>query len=278
MQEGRLLCLREGAMSGLPITRETFKGVKVVLSTPTMGMQVAEKYSDSFSELRYWFSHLGIESAAHRSRDTYVVRARNFLAQAFLATDAQYQIWLDSDMGWDTPDMLRMLYHAVTNPEIEVIGANYPQKHFDWQRVKETARNKRNVTPEQLECAATGMWTMKGIDNGSHDLGLPVELKQIGPQAPHVATGLMIVKRSAYERLMPTTPFYTEKNIKTHRFFHADIEDGLFVGEDTWFCRRHVEAGGKLWAALWVKSEHIGAVSFPGNISKLIDAEAQLPV
>jgi hypothetical protein len=256
-----------------------FKGRKIVLSTPTMGMSVCEQFCDSFAELTRWLNALGVSCAPHRVRDTLLVRARNVLAAEFLATEAEWQLWLDSDMGWDTADVVRMLYHALTNPEIEIIGAAYPQKHIDWERVKEAARGKRSITPNQLACASTGSWTMKGLSEGNHDIGIPQELRQIGEQPPHVATGMMLVKRSAYERLKASTPSYFDSRQQKDiwRFFHCDIEDGLYLGEDTWFCRRHVEAGGKLWGALWVKTDHIGMMAFPGNVSEVMDADMPLP-
>lgn len=259
-----------------------FKGLKLVISTPTMNRQVCEQYAESMVLLTKYLQSCGIGYYYHRVKDTYLPRGRNVLAFGFLETDASIQLCLDSDMGFDALDVMRMLYHMVTTPEIEILGAPYPQKFIDWPRVIEAVKRNPDITARQLECSATGSWTFKGLDGMIPNMGAPVQLNQIGEQPPHVATGVLLIKRSAYETMrekMPELAYFDGQTQKTAwRFFHCDMDHtGRWIGEDAWFCRRWHELGGKIWLAPWVKTEHVGVVSFPGDVSQIMDAGMELP-
>jgi hypothetical protein len=256
-----------------------FKGMKLFISTPMYRSEVCDAYLDSRRELDRYLDGAGILRYCAKVKDTYLPRARNVLAGMFLGTDATDQLLLDADMGFDAGDMMRMLYHRAINQKMWVIGGAYPQRSADFQRAIDAVKNNPNITPEQLEVVLAGKWTFGGIPSGSYDLGVPVKLSP--ENTPHVATGLMLVAREAYERLMPVTPTYTDiKNggVKTYRFFHCDIEaeSGVWLGEDVWFCRELVKAGINMYLAPWVRSEHWGPFAFKGDLSKVVDAGAEI--
>lgn len=256
-----------------------FRGMKLCISTPMYRSEVCDAYHDSRRELDRYLAAAGIGYYPSKVRDTYLPRARNILSHAFLQTDATHQLLLDSDMGFDPQDVLRMLYHVAANPKMWVIGAAYVQKSIDWNRVIEAVRGKPEITVDELKAAAPGMWTFGGLPEGKYDLGMPVELDS---EKPHVATGIMIVARQAYEALKPVTPTYIDKQTgqRMFRFFHCDVEPDteLWLGEDVWFCRELKKAGVRIWVAPWVKSEHWGPYGFESNLDKLIDSGMELPV
>lgn len=256
-----------------------FKGMKVCICTPMYRSEVCDAYLDSRRELDKYLDSAGIGRYYAKVKDTYLPRARNILADAFLSTDATEQLLLDSDMGFDAGDVMRMLYHRAVNQKIWVIGGAYPQRHADWQRAIEAVKNNPAITPDQLEVAVAGNWTFGGLPSGKYDLSYPIKLE--AEHTPHVATGLMVIAREAYDKLKLVTPTYVDPKLggkRIFRFFHCDIEQEteLWLGEDVWFCRELKKAGIKMYLAPWVRSEHWGPFAFKGDLSKLVDAGVEI--
>jgi hypothetical protein len=256
-----------------------FKGMRLCISTPMYRSEVCDAFLDSRRELDGYLDGAGIPRCYAKVKDTYLPRARNVLADAFMATDATHQLLFDSDMGFNAGDVMRMLYHCAVNPKMWVMGAAYPQRCADWQRAIDAVKNNPNITPEQLEVVLAGNWTFGGLPGGNYDLGAPVHLS--ASNTPHVATGIMVIAREAYEKLKPVTPSYIDArqgNKRVYRFFHCDIEPETewWLGEDVWFCRELKKAGIKMYLAPWVRSEHWGPFAFKGDLSKVVDAGAEI--
>lgn len=248
-----------------------FKGMKVCVSTPMYRQEACSSYHNSRWALQKYFFAAGIAADEHKVCDTYLDRARNILAAAFLQTDATHQLLLDSDMGFAADDVMRMLYHAAENDKIWIIGAPYPYKEIDWERVKRAVLKNPEITADQLAHVAPGKWTWTGLPEGKYDPGLPIQLT--GDKA-HIGTGVMLVSRKAYEAMGPHCESYFDQRagMRVTRYFRCEVVENEFRGEDVWFCRDAMKSGVKLWLAPWVKTEHWGPFCFRGDLGKVIDA------
>lgn len=81
-----------------------------------------------------------------------IAKARNLMADRFLASDKDWLMFLDADLVFDAGDLLNLL----ERPE-QVIGSAYPQK---------TALAKYNVRPLSPLNFQDGAWECEGIATG----------------------------------------------------------------------------------------------------------------
>jgi hypothetical protein len=88
----------------------------------------------------------------------------------------------------------------------------------------------------------------------------------------------MLIKREVFNKLKKKVPHYTNdvgdlsgqlKQMEhIHEYFATSIEPetNRLLSEDYHFCRIWRLAGGKVWAAPWVKLAHIGTYAFEGQL------------
>ena len=61
------------------------------------------------------------------TEDCHVDDSRNFLVQQFMKSGAKYLIFIDDDVGWETPDLLRLIAHQ----DADIVGGAYPLRQPD---------------------------------------------------------------------------------------------------------------------------------------------------
>ncbi len=98
--------------------------------------------------------------------------------------------------------------------------------------------------------------------------------------------GLMMIARSALARIdraypgarsrFPDAYRHLVPNIDTLvEYFAFDREpDGRLLSEDLTFCKRWREIGGKIYAAPWVRTTHVGPFYFRGELPALLSGSA----
>jgi hypothetical protein len=93
----------------------------------------------------------------------------------------------------------------------------------------------------------------------------------------HGGTGFMLIKREVFEKLAPKVPEYrasTKKNKEgkftkplTKQYFDTSIDEtGCLLSEDYHFCNVWRKYGGKVFANVNIKFNHIGTQIFGGKI------------
>jgi hypothetical protein len=94
----------------------------------------------------------------------------------------------------------------------------------------------------------------------------------------YAGTGFLMIRRDAVERMCaryPQLQYKRDHSIdaatasdKRFALFECMIaEDGTYLSEDFAFCKRWTDMGGEIWADLKSKLNHVGPMTFSGDLS-----------
>lgn len=172
--------------------------------------------------------------------DSYIWRARNTMAQAFMDSDATELFFIDSDQGWSLEAFMRVLKH-----DVDIVGGAYPVKN-NWEMYGVTFHTLPDTRPEVDE---------SGLIRGDK-----------------VPTGFMKIKRRVFELLQKADPdnWYWEGNRKMFNYFGHIVRDHVAYGEDISFNMRWQDIGGKLWIEPRCDISHLGTKTWNGNLHEFL--------
>lgn len=197
------------------------------------------------------------------ANESLITRARNELARQFLATDAEYLLFIDADIKFLGEDVLKLL-----QADKDIICGLYPKKFVDWERIDIAAR--QGLTNLKDYASTYVVNTVHHEENEQIPNNFVIEIK-------HGGTGFMLIKRSVFETLEPHVKEYVVATVpkrdgsqtpKVKEFFTTHIEAGTqyLMSEDYFFCDLWRKHGGKVYADLSINLSHIGSYEFTGNL------------
>lgn len=207
---------------------------KIFIATPAFDGKVTVPYACSLCDTRLCMAANGIDVIVRiHTSGSLLVRERNDLIKSFLETDATHMLCIDSDIGWNPPDIKKLV-----DFDEDFVAALYPargEKIFLFRGVY-TGENKRmDVSEKHL---------------------LKME---------YIPAGFMLLKRCVLEKMIK---FYPDlhyipkdeslKHTEGHMLFATEIWNGEFWGEDYVFCRRAREAGFTIWIDPTIVLNHAG--------------------
>lgn len=238
---------------------------KIMVATPMYGGMCTGSYMRSMMLLQHAVHARGWAiGVSHVYNESLIQRARNNLCVAFLKSECTHLLWIDADIGFDPQQIL-----AMVDADKPVIAGIYPKKEINWQSVQEAV--KHGVPQEQLK-EHTGSFVVNLLDGPSATVpqNQPLEVLNAG-------TGCMLIQRHVLETLKSQVPTYTNDvtdlagslgQEPIHDFFSVSIcpESNRLLSEDYDFCQKWRRAGGKIFAAPWVKLTHIGTYHFEGAL------------
>jgi hypothetical protein len=254
----------------IPITE--LRKRKLFVATPMYGGQCFGPYAKCNLDLNTLCIRHGIQvQFFFLFNESLITRARNYLADEFLRSDATHLLFIDSDIAYNPMDVLAML--AFDKP---VIGGPYPKKTIAWEKVYDAATlGLADDNPLKLEqyCGDYVFNVVPGTTEIRMDE--PVEVLEIG-------TGFMMIKREALEKWKATYPDLTYKpdhnrtvnfdgSRYIHMFFQALIcpDTHRYLSEDYMFCQWARKAGIPVYLCPWMKLQHIGTYIFGGSMESL---------
>lgn len=174
--------------------------------------------------------------AIYVSYDSLVQRARNDIFK--IAYDAKVDdlFFIDCDQDWNPQDFFKMLEH-----DVPIVGAPVPKKSDN----------------ETYNVKLLGDFIVE--DNGL------VLVDGVG-------TGMMRIRRDAIETMWEMSEEYSEphKSEKSRSVFEIKIIDGELWSEDNVFCKKWIDAGGKIYIDPTVNCGHIGTKRWNGNFYQWI--------
>ena len=242
--------------------------VNLFIATPMYGGMCAGKYTASMLKLIPALESRGWKyTFLFRFNESLIDRARNALAANFLVGDCTHLLFIDADIGFEPEDIIKMV-----QADKDVICGIYPSKAINWRTVGDAAR--KGVPDEDLH-KHTGTWVVNFVNydgNATVKVDEPFEVWNGG-------TGMMLIKRQVLKDLENTIERYRVNEADEimrkfegkgiPRFFATSIDpiSGVLLSEDYHFCRLWREAGGKVWAAPWVRLAHVGTYIFEGRPS-----------
>ena len=197
-------------------------------------------------------------------KSSLVTQGRNLCTSAFLNSDADQMLFIDSDIEFSTRSVYRLFKSA---HEVSLIP--YPMK----QKTDNKIRNDLQARPDD------------DINTMGHLF--PIELpdtKNIKPVDGFVEvlkgpTGMMMIKRSAFEKLIKN---YEELVIKQKTLMNGEMVDRpnyynffdtywspknkTYMGEDFYFCKLWTSIGEKIYALTDEEISHIGEYKYTGKV------------
>jgi glycosyltransferase involved in cell wall biosynthesis len=230
----------------------------VLIATPMYGGNCTGVYANSVMGLTFALAQRGIKvSFSHIYNESLITRARNNLVREFLKSSADVLLFIDADESFSPEDVVKML-----EADLPVIGAVYPMKAINWDGVRRAAlAGKKNLSD------------FSGIFAFNLLMGETTFNTSDSVEVSEVATGLMAIKREVFELLEPHCPKYAlngpdgrfdTENMVTE-FFATSIQNGILLSEDYHFCNLYRSLGGKVYAAPWVRVDHVGTYVFNGR-------------
>ena len=224
----------------------------VFFATPCYGGLVTDQFFVSmFRTSQLLMSH-GINFRITTLRnESLVTRARNIMVAMFLESDCSHLMFIDADIEFDAESVLRAL--AYDKP---IMAAAYPKKALPIQYAI-NFKFKDQATKQVR------------VENGA------IEVLD-------ASTGFFLIKREVIEKMIQAYPelhYKNDSNIDEkfnkycYSFFDTihDPDDNRYLSEDYTFCRRWQKIGGEIWLDPNTKLNHIGAHTFEGDVSKIIN-------
>jgi hypothetical protein len=248
---------------------------KLFIATPMYGGNCLGKYSSAISELTHLCTKYGINIAhSHLYNESLIQRARNYIVDQFMRSDATHLMFIDADISFKAVDVIAMLSTQVSNPsEYDIIAAAYPKKSISWDKVVEAVN--LGIPADQLEHYAADFAFNFHPEIEEFRLDRPARVMETG-------TGFMMIHRSVFEKMIEAFPemAYTPDHVgmdnfdgtrKIHAFFDCaiDPQTNRYLSEDYYFCRRAAQLGLKTFICPWIVLSHVGTYEFKGSLTKM---------
>jgi hypothetical protein len=236
---------------------------KIIVATPCYGGLVTQRYMQCIYLLLQAAAQVGIHTQLELlGYESLITRGRNTLVAKFLDDlVATHLLFVDADIGFEAEQVLRML-----NSDRDVVAGMYPLKLIEWT----SAALDRLNGGEPLEVAP-----LRFV--GTPCTGLEREVDGTLVTAEYAGTGLMLIRRNVFERMIDAYPdlrYSTAHNSSVpnrspnqYAFFdcliHPDTRE--YLSEDFSFCKRWRALGGKIWLDTGGTTAHIGTYEFRGS-------------
>lgn len=219
-----------------------FKGVHILLATPTASGWIEAGYVDSVFELAERVNQGGGSVKwvkERRNSDISLARAR--LLSEFLRTTCTHMLLIDDDMGWEWPAIVRLF--AARKDFVAVAG---PKKFYPLTFAANYSDDNGNMIPFRVD-TETGCAEV-------HEIGLAFAL----------------LTRACAERIAKTYPdldFEDATGNTVHAVFNPMVIRRRYFSEDFAFCKRWRLIGGKAHICPDVPLSHTGDHTFRGALS-----------
>lgn len=162
-----------------------------------------------------------------------LVADRNRLLELFWRSGAEYMLCIDSDIGWNHQDVLRMLCYNK-----DFVAGVYPSR----DGINFTFRPALNADGSIAMCPDTKLLKME-----------------------YIPAGFMLIKRSViaklradYEHLKFSPKHSTNEDDSGYCIFDTEVYEGEFWGEDYVFCRRVRQSGFDIFVDPSIEFDHAG--------------------
>ena len=199
-------------------------------------------------------------------KSSLITQGRNLTVASFLETEADYLLFLDSDIAIGTHVIEKMI-----NADKDVICVPYPLKSIQWGKLKEKFEKGMIKTMEDME---TGGCTYPVRIPDASD----IDMKNGVIEITHAPAGCLLIKKSVFDELIKTYPDrkikqksvingqYEEKQFY-YNFFDTihDKKTQTYMGEDFGFCKLWTGIGGKIFAVVDEYIMHVGEHQYIGR-------------
>jgi hypothetical protein len=207
---------------------------KLFIGTPAYDGKVHVQYAMSLLDTCKLLEMNGIEPIVRVPvGGSLLVADRNRLIQMFWESEAEYMLCIDSDLGWNPYNVLKLI-----DAKKDFSGGVYPSrdgKGFTFRPI---------IEPDGkiVMCPETKLLSME-----------------------YVPAGFMLISRNVIAKMREKYPelYYSPKDPRSDKesafcFFDTEVWEGEFWGEDYVFCRRVRETGFDIWVDPLIEFNHAG--------------------
>lgn len=247
------------------MSKNNKKPKSVFIATPMYGGMCHGSYAKSLFNTMKFLLDKGIEV---HFRDMYnnsiITEARDLLTQMFLNSDCDYLFFIDADQSFKPEDVLQMI-----EEDKDIIGGVVPKKRINWELVNQASLNG---VPAEILNKFTGDFNLSLLPDQEQPNNFSKSF-----EVSHIGTGMMIIKRSVFEKLKDSVKSYSYGGFgvqginpgdRVYQYWASNVSDeGLLMGEDVGFCYMWRKLGGKVYAAPYVKTTHVGSYEFSGTLN-----------
>jgi hypothetical protein len=224
----------------------------ICVGTPAYRDELSGAFVDSLLRTQRAAHRLGLRvRCLRRDGSGMVDRARDEIAEEFLASRAEVLCFIDSDQGFTVRAALDAVRMAM---QLDLVGIPVPIKAPSWSSVWDAAhrvdRAQADAILPQVLCPRRNL---------AYSADAPVSILE-PLEVEHIGTGFVAIHRRVFERLGPTLPQIAADQARP--FFMPGIFDGQRYGEDFSFCQRWRDVGGRCWALPWHNVAHIGTMVY----------------
>lgn len=258
----------------LEVTTEDLRKFSLFIGTPMYGGQCDGLFCKSAIDLATLCTQHGIPiKFYYLFNESLIQRARNYVVDEFLRSDATHLMFIDADIGFRASDVLSLLAIQTSYPEqYDILTAPYPKKTIAWEKVKQAAQQGFGDNPFDLaKFAADYVFNpLPGIEE--FRLDEPVGVSEAG-------TGFMLIPRSVFEKYEQAYPQYKYRpdHVRTANFdgsreimayfdCQIDPESKRYLSEDYFFCRNAGKIGIKTHMCPWIDLVHVGSYVYRGSL------------
>jgi len=255
----------------------SLRSKSLFITAPCFGNLVTVDFMQSMINTQSWAAEKHIPLRQYwLGQNAIITEARNRCVAEFLNDSDHYShlLFVDADVAFGM-ETLEKLFEA----DKDVAVAPYPNKSFDWAwqefRVTNDPESDYSMAGLTYNVVFENQENGKSVIQPDEDGLLKVR------RAP---TGMMMIKREVFERLM-TAPYphrvkpYKDVKDTKNMFGFFDVmtmKSGHRLGEDFAFCERVQAASREIWVLCTANMRHEGAAKFTGNFQEQIKTIALL--
>lgn len=197
------------------ISVEELRKYKLFIATPMYGAQCSGMYTRAMADLSAKMAKYGIGLQFYfLFNESLITRARNYCVDEFMRSDCTHLMFIDSDIGFKSDDVIAMLGLAAQNPdEYDVMCGPYPKKTISWEKIVQAVNSGvADENPNTLE-NYVGDYVFNPVKSKAIKISEPAEVAEGG-------TGFMLVQKRVFEEYAKKYPQFTYKpdHVRTEKF------------------------------------------------------------
>jgi hypothetical protein len=201
----------------IKISTDELRRRKLFVAAPMYGGQCAGMFSRSVADLSALCTHYGVQLQFYfLFNESLITRARNYCVDEFLRSQATHLMFIDSDIGFDSRDVIAMLAMMGDEEgnEYDIMCGPYPKKCISWEKIVQAVnKGAADENPSNLE-KYVGDYVFNPKSGQSEiPINQPVEVREGG-------TGFMMIKRGSFEKVAAAYPSlsYRPDHVRTAEF------------------------------------------------------------
>lgn len=276
-------------MSEIQLDLDAMRKHKIMIATPMYGGMCHGLYTRALMESCGVLQQYGIGAQLYYIfNESLITRARNYCVANFLKSDCTHLLFIDSDIGWKSMDLMYMLHLVATNPEqYRIMCGLYPKKTIAWEKIIRAAKSGQfDDKPWELELVGGDMAfnpCPETYPNGQAPVFEPIKVRE-------GATGFMLIEREVFTEYAEAHPelLYTPDHVREGEFapgeqitafFDCIInEQNRYLSEDYMFSEYCLKLGIDIWALPFIDLMHCGSHIYRGNLVKMAESEVHATI